>query len=116
MKNKTKTIEAFKAIGDASRFKILQLLSKYETLCVSSLATRLKIAQPTVSQHLKILKNADLVRANRIGNHIHYYIKPNTLTQLSEWLDDLATLKHLNCADQKCKMNCKDIKSISTLS
>jgi len=106
-------VEAFKAVGDPTRFKILQLLSKYETLCVSALANRLNIAQPTVSQHLKILRTAELVRANRIGNHIHYYIIPKTLGQLSERLSDLSEIENVKCSDRKCKMSCKDKKILT---
>ncbi len=115
MKNISKTVDAFKAIGDSTRFKILQLLSEYETLCVSTLALRLKIAQPTVSQHLKILKTAELVQANRTGNHIHYYIKPDKLNQLSTRLSKLSEIKQKKCSDKKCKMSCKDKKVIGNL-
>ena len=77
-------IDAFKAMGDATRFKILKLLSENGRLCVTALANRLQVAQPTVSQHLKVLKVARLVQAERIGNHIHYQIEPTTLADLAQ--------------------------------
>lgn len=80
-------IDAFKAIGDATRFRILGLLSENGRLCVTALANRLQVAQPTVSQHLKVLKTARLVRSERIGNHNHYTIQPDTLKRLAEQID-----------------------------
>jgi ArsR family transcriptional regulator len=74
------TAEIFKALGDATRLKILKLISsKGNNLCVGKIAHTLNISQPAVSQHLKILKNAGLVEADRDGFHIHYQVKKDSL-------------------------------------
>lgn len=79
-KSITYTAEIFKALGDATRLKILKLItSRGNNLCVGKIASTLEISQPAVSQHLKILKNAGLVEADRQGFHVHYQVKKDSL-------------------------------------
>ena len=63
----------FKALSDSTRFKIFFLVSR-KTLCVNELVNLLQISQPAVSQHLKVLKQANLVRAERKGYWMHYSV------------------------------------------
>jgi len=71
--------EVFKALGDPTRLKIIKLIiSMGNNLCVGAIANKLKITQPAVSQHLRILKNAGLAKANRKGYHIHYSINSDS--------------------------------------
>lgn len=60
-----------KALGDSTRFTIFQqiLIRKH---CVRSLSKKLGISESAVSQHMKILKEANLVYGERFGYHIHY--------------------------------------------
>jgi len=67
------TITILKALSDPTRFKIFFLLSR-KTLCVNTLVNLLQISQPAVSQHLKVLKQADLVRAEKEGYWMHYSV------------------------------------------
>jgi ArsR family transcriptional regulator len=65
----------FKALADPTRLKLVKLLCRQgaqKALCVNALATRLGVTQSAVSQHLRILKNAGLVRGERRGYHVHY--------------------------------------------
>lgn len=72
--------EIFKALGDATRLKILKLIEATgNNLCVGIIARKLNVSQPAVSQHLKILRNAGLVEANRQGFYVHYKIRNNCL-------------------------------------
>jgi len=72
--------EVFKALSDATRLKIIKLiLAKGNNLCVGMIAHKLGISQPAVSQHLKVLKNAGLVEAHRMGFHMHYNIIDNAI-------------------------------------
>ena len=88
MENSDNAVEIFKALGDSTRFKILVLLStKSNNLCVTAIAEMLNISQPVISQHLKILKNADVVNANRMGNHIHYSINTSTMNSVYEQIN-----------------------------
>ena len=79
-KSITDTAEVFKALGDPTRLKILKLISAMgNNLCVGIIAQKLNVSQPAVSQHLKILKNAGLVNADRQGFHVHYQITKGSL-------------------------------------
>jgi ArsR family transcriptional regulator len=66
---------ALRAVADPTRRKILRLLrSKPGTkgLCASQVEQRIKLAQPTVSHHMKILKQAGLVETTKLGTWVYY--------------------------------------------
>lgn len=66
--------EIFKALAHPLRLKIACGLMKKDECCVSVMVEKLGVAQPTVSQHLNILKNANVVEGYRKGNQICYKI------------------------------------------
>ncbi len=75
LKEITPTFEMYKALGDATRFKIFLTLAQCrERMCVNAISARLKMSQPAVSQHLKILKAAGIALSAREGHRIHYFI------------------------------------------
>jgi DNA-binding transcriptional ArsR family regulator len=75
VKESSPTFEIYKALGDATRFKIfLALAQSRDRMCVNAIAARLKLSQPAVSQHLKILKAAGIALSSREGHRIHYGI------------------------------------------
>lgn len=84
----------FTAISNAlsieARVKILQML-KGGRLCVNALTCRLGISQSAVSQHLRILKSAGLVKAEKIGYWVHYSLNTNTLAEYKKMLDKILT-------------------------
>ncbi len=61
------------AVGDANRMKILLLLSKRE-MCVCELESALKLPQPTVSHHLGILEQANMLRRSKKGRFVFYEV------------------------------------------
>ncbi len=63
----------FGAVGDTSRMKILLLLSKRE-MCVCELESALGLPQPTISHHLGVLEQADLLRRSRQGKFVFYQV------------------------------------------
>jgi DNA-binding transcriptional ArsR family regulator len=75
VKENTPTFEIYKALGDATRFKIFLTLAQCrEKMCVNAISAKLKMSQPAVSQHLKILKTAGIALSLREGHRIHYTI------------------------------------------
>jgi ArsR family transcriptional regulator len=81
-----KLVEIFKALSDPTRLKLVKLLSDCQpgvcsggSLCVNALAHRLGVTQPAVSQHLRILRQAGLVRGDRQGSFMHYSLDPDGL-------------------------------------
>ncbi|ATW28281.1 hypothetical protein DCMF_01255 [Candidatus Formimonas warabiya] len=74
--------KAFKALGEPTRLKIIKMLS-VQGMCVCELSEVLDMLQPRVSQHLKILKDAELVVENKEGYFICYTL--NTAELASLW-------------------------------
>jgi len=71
----------FSALSVESRVRIMQLLSQ-DTLCVGALSRATGITAGAVSQHLRILKSAGLVTAERRGYFIHYRLAPGANRRL----------------------------------
>ncbi|MBW7996317.1 MAG: winged helix-turn-helix transcriptional regulator [Candidatus Glassbacteria bacterium] len=78
MQSAGKLARIFKALSVVSRVKIIQLL-KERTLCVNALAARLEITPAAVSQHLRVLRDADLLTTDKRGNSVHYQVNHETL-------------------------------------
>jgi ArsR family transcriptional regulator len=71
-----------KAIGHPARVRILRMLSRKEARVCSQIVDELPLAQSTVSEHLRILKDAGLVRSSQDGPRIGYCINYETLRKL----------------------------------
>jgi DNA-binding transcriptional ArsR family regulator len=77
----TKQAELFKILGVDSRIRIIELLKQRGPLGVNEMSKSLGITPSAVSQHLKILKHAGLVRNERKGYWIPYHIDPVALEE-----------------------------------
>ncbi|MCY1157464.1 MAG: winged helix-turn-helix transcriptional regulator [Citricoccus sp.] len=77
--------EVFTVIGDPTRRRILELLREREW-SVGELVTELKVPQPNVSKHLRVLDRAALVRVRTDGPRRHYVLEPEGLRDLDAWL------------------------------
>jgi ArsR family transcriptional regulator len=71
-----------KAIGHPARVRILRMLSRKEARVCSQIVDELPLAQSTVSEHLRILKEADLVRSSQDGSRVGYCINFDGLRRL----------------------------------
>ena len=78
-----------KALAHPTRVRILRLLAKKEARMCSHIVDELPLAQSTVSEHLRILRAAGLVRANESGACVGYCIVPHELRRLKQLLDAL---------------------------
>ncbi len=67
-------VKIFKALADKTRQEIMELLAE-EEMNVTDICSEFKISQPTVSHHLHILKNCDLVATRKDGKNIYYYVR-----------------------------------------
>jgi len=79
-----------KILSVGTRVRILQLL-KGRALCVGALSARLDVTQGAVSQHLRILRDADLVVAEKRGYFVHYRLNEKTLSKWKSMVDRLFT-------------------------
>jgi ArsR family transcriptional regulator len=74
----------FGLLADPTRLRLLRLLAQQrepDALCVNALAYRLGVTQPAVSQHLRVLKSAGLVKGKKLGYRVHYFINQAALTR-----------------------------------
>ncbi len=77
--------EWFKALADPTRIRILNLLARnIEPICVCDIVDRFPLGQPTISHHLKILRETCFVRAERRGSFIYYAINRQCLNAFPE--------------------------------
>ena len=75
--------KAFNALGDSTRFELFRLIGQKKQVCVSQLADILNITPACVSQHMKILAEADLVARIREGQRVCYQIKTDSPSKKS---------------------------------
>lgn len=79
---------AFKAVGDPTRLRLLSLIAAHDggEACVCDLTAAFDLSGPTISHHLKVLREAGLVTGDRRGTWIYYRVRPDALAALSRVL------------------------------
>src|ERR1700712_3479179 len=76
-----------KALGDPVRLQLVDVLRKHAgKVCVCELVPLFDLSQPTVSHHLKVLRDAGIVASERQGLWAYYYVIPERLQELTSWL------------------------------
>jgi ArsR family transcriptional regulator, arsenate/arsenite/antimonite-responsive transcriptional repressor len=76
-----------KALGDPIRMQLVDVLRKHAgQVCVCELVPLFDLSQPTVSHHLKVLRDAGIVGSERRGLWAYYYVNPEPLEELISWL------------------------------
>jgi ArsR family transcriptional regulator len=79
--------EVAKALGDPIRLQLVDVLRKHAgKVCVCELVPLFDVSQPTLSHHLKRLRDAGIVDSERRGLWAYYYVIPDSLKELSAWL------------------------------
>lgn len=77
-----------KAIGDPIRLQLIDVLRKHAgKVCVCELVPLFDVSQPTLSHHLKKLRDAGIVDSEKQGLWAYYYVIPGALDDFSAWLD-----------------------------
>lgn len=80
-------MDAFEAIGEANRRRIVELVSTAE-LSAGEIAGHFTISRPAVSQHLSILVDAGVLQVRADGRRRVYSLEPDALAPVENWLDD----------------------------
>jgi ArsR family transcriptional regulator len=84
-----RTASVAKALGDPVRMQLVDVLRKHAgQVCVCELVPLFDLSQPTVSHHLKVLRDAGIVGSERRGLWAYYYVEPQALEELSAWLSN----------------------------
>ena len=75
----------FKALGDPVRLRLLSLIASHAggEACVCDISATIDLSQPTISHHLKVLRQAGLLDCERRGTWVYYWVLPSALQQLS---------------------------------
>ncbi|MFN8160561.1 MAG: metalloregulator ArsR/SmtB family transcription factor [Solirubrobacterales bacterium] len=76
-----------KALGDPIRLQLVDVLRKHAgKVCVCELVPLFDLSQPTVSHHLRVLREAGIVDSERRGLWAYYYVKSGALEEIAAWL------------------------------
>jgi DNA-binding transcriptional ArsR family regulator len=80
----------FKALADKNRRKIISLLRK-ENMNAGEIASHFDISKPSISDHLKILKNANIVYSKKKGQFVNYYLNTTVFQDIVSFFLDIKT-------------------------
>jgi len=81
-------VKVFKALSSEPRLKVVRLLKEHPQ-CVNAIAQRLGMTQSAASQHLRILKEAGLVKGQKRGNWMHYEMSSENLERCGRAIADV---------------------------
>jgi ArsR family transcriptional regulator, arsenate/arsenite/antimonite-responsive transcriptional repressor len=80
-----------KALADSTRLRILSLLSRYEgEVCVFEIVESFALEQPTISHHLRVLRDAGVVDCRKKGLWAYYYVRREALKRAQDLINELA--------------------------
>lgn len=80
-------VAGFKALGDSTRLEIFRLIAAQDApLCACDIVDRFDVSQPTISHHLRILRDAGLITATKRGVWMHYAVAPRGVAALGQFL------------------------------
>jgi ArsR family transcriptional regulator, arsenate/arsenite/antimonite-responsive transcriptional repressor len=82
----------FKALADPNRRKILRLLRKNDMMNAGEIAEQFNISKPAISDHLRILRDANLIFAEKHGQFIQYQLNTSILEELATYLIDFVKI------------------------
>jgi DNA-binding transcriptional ArsR family regulator len=82
--------DLFRTLGDSTRRAIFERLCREGEKTVGVLTAQAGVSQPAVSKHLRVLKNAGLVRDRPEGRQTHYSAQPGALAPLIDWTSQMA--------------------------
>ncbi len=100
----------FSALADPTRLRLLKRLQRQrrtDALCVNALAGILGISQSAVSQHLRVLKSIGMVKGERRGYHVHYFVNQDTLERCRILVSRVIGVEEPQ-GEQLCRENCHE--------
>ncbi|MFI7210493.1 ArsR/SmtB family transcription factor [Micromonospora maritima] len=77
----------FKALGDPVRLRLMSMIASVPEICVCDLTPAFDLSGPTISHHLKVLREAGLVDSERRGTWVWYRVRPDAFRQLGALLE-----------------------------
>lgn len=98
----TRNVKYFKALSDTNRLLIVDMLSCGE-MCACKILEKFNITQPTLSHHMKILSECDLVCGRQEGKWTHYSLNEKSFEEFKDFLNMLSSPK------DECICNCEEV-------
>ena len=86
-------MDTFTALAEPTRRNILEMLAANGNLAASDIYKRFKSTPPAISQHLKVLREANLVRVEKRAQQRIYYINHEPMKELEKWIKQFAEVK-----------------------
>lgn len=83
-------MDIFTALAEPTRRNILELLAASGNLAATDIYKRFKVTPPAISQHLKVLREANLVRVERRAQQRIYFVNPEPMKELERWIQQFA--------------------------
>ena len=80
--------QVFKALGDPVRLRLVSLIGAHQggEVCVCELSTAFELTQPTISHHLRVLREAGIIGCERRGTWVYYWLVPAALERMAALL------------------------------
>ncbi|WP_233159624.1 helix-turn-helix transcriptional regulator [Pseudonocardia sp. MH-G8] len=102
----TELAAAFKALGDPVRLRLLSLIAAHEggEACVCDISGAFDLTGPTISHHLKVLRQAGLVTSERRATWVYYRVRPETVALLADVLVPGGTLPPSDCSSDESEL------------
>jgi len=110
LENTDEQAAVFSALADPTRLKLVKLLCRQHdpnALCVNALAGFLGVTQSAVSQHLRVLRAIGLVKGERRGYHIHYFVNRDVLEKCRSLTSAALSIEELS-EEQSCQEYCPE--------
>ena len=110
LENTDEQAAVFSALADPTRLKLVKLLCRQHdpnALCVNALAGFLGVTQSAVSQHLRVLRAIGLVKGERRGYHIHYFVNRDALERCRRLVSEALSIEELS-EEQLCQEYCPE--------
>lgn len=83
-------MDTFTALAEPSRRRIMEMLAARGNMSASDIYKKFKSTPPAVSQHLKVLREANLVRVEKRAQKRIYYVNPEPMEELERWIRQFA--------------------------
>ncbi len=84
-------MDTFTALAEPTRRNILEMLAVKNGIAAGDIYSKVEASPPAISQHLKVLKEANLVRVEKRAQQRIYYINPEPMRELEKWLHQFAS-------------------------
>lgn len=91
-----------KALGDTNRLQIIEILSDQHERCACELLEHFHISQPTLSHHMRVLSECDLIRTRREGRWNHYTLNQETFAAFKTYLGSLTGAGQMEAGCKSC--------------